>query len=127
MLFQASRVALTLWERVETTVLAAAMISVETLGCKSLHVRAQIVSWDFVENAVQASWIRGGANNAWSAALIQQEQPRLLYARGFALKEKGWCTSLEKEGGADGGGNGGGSNGAALDGCTREVCGAGEG
>ena len=54
MLFQASWVALTLWKRVETTVLAAAMISVETLGCKSLHVRAQIASGDFVENAVQS-------------------------------------------------------------------------
>ena len=52
MLFQASWVALTLWQRVETTVLAAATISGETLGCKSLHVRAQIGSGDCVEDAV---------------------------------------------------------------------------
>ena len=54
MLFQTSWVALTLWQRVETTVLAAATISGETLGCKSLHVRAQIGSGDLVENAVQS-------------------------------------------------------------------------
>ena len=43
-------------------------------------------------------WIRSCAPRAWSAALIQQERRRLLYARGIAVDEKGVdVRQLKKE------------------------------